>query len=438
VVPTSRRQRHGPCLCGSGRPLSVCCLPWEEAFQRLVARLLAFAGSPRIRRLETRAAGIFTNSEQPLVRGKGPSAASSLSFLEWFLQDYAPRRGEGPLLGEFADGVQGLSPREEELLLASLLTPMRAWEVTEVLGLQGLMVKDLLVGAESHVGPLGLPSLPIRSDILICRLLPTGRVMRPGMSVTRLPATSREEMLAYLRTAYQLARPARHVSLEDFLDGAAHLYHHYFLHRGRALGGRTHETARCVTYAPNRLTYQAVDTARIRAGLNRQSELELEDKTGEEIRYAWLDLGRGIIRATLVVRPGMVEVRAETREDLAEAGRFLEDCLRGFIQPTTSFPEAAGFQSPPPSARTPVGPGGTGFLARFLDRWPERSSPLVGDRTPRAACASRGGRQQVSALLLGLERDLARQRRLGRAWADLTPIREALNLLTVSSRSPAA
>ena len=438
MVPTTRRQRHAPCLCGSGRPLSACCLPWEEAFQRLVARLLAFAGSPWIRELERRAAGIFTNSEQPLVPGKGPTAASSLSLLEWFLQDYAPRRGEEPLLGEFADGAQDLSPREEELLLASLLTPMRAWEVTEVLGLRGLMVKDLLVGAESHVGPLGLPNLPIRSDILICRLLPTGRVMRPGMSLTRLPGTSREEMLAYLRTAYQMARPARHVSLEDFLDGAAHLYHHFFLHRGRALGGRMHETARCMTYAPNRLTYQAVDTARIQAGLNRQSELELEDKTREEIRYAWLDLGRGVIRATLIVRPGTVEVCAETREDLAEAGRFVEDCLRGFIQPDESPPEAAGSQPPPPSAYTPGGLRGAAFLARFLDHWAERSSPLIGDRTPRAVCESRAGRQQVGALLLGLERDLARQRRLGRAWADLTPVREALNLLTVSSRSPAA
>jgi hypothetical protein len=258
------------------------------------------------------------------------------------------------------------------------------------------------------------------------------------MSVTRLPATSREEMLAYLRTAYQMARPARHVSLEDFLDGAAHLYHHFFLHRGRALGGRTHETARCVTYAPDRLTYRAVETARIRAGLDRQSELELEGKTVEEIRYAWLDLGRAVIRATLVVRPGMVEVRAETREELAEAGRFVEDCLRGFIQPAESPPEAAASQPPPPSAHTQGGLRGAAFLARFLDRWPERSSPLIGERTPRAACESRAGRQQVSALLLGLERDLARQRRLGRAWADLTPVREALNLLTVSSRSPAA
>lgn len=437
MSPSPRRQRHEPCLCGSGRPLMACCLPWEEAFQRLVARLVAFGTTPRNRRLEGRAAAIFTNSETPLLPGKGPTAGSNLRFLEWFLQDYSPRRGEGPLLGEFADAALDLSPREEELLLASLLTPMRAWEVMEVLGLRGLLVKDLLTGAENPVSPLGLSDRPIRSDILICRLLPSGRVMRPGASLIRLPAVSREEMLAYLRTAYQMARPARHVSLEDFLDGAAHLYHHFFSLRGKALGGRTQETVRRATFAPDKLIYPGEDTARIRAGLNRQMELELDGKAGDEIRYAWIDLEQASVRASVLVRPGVVEVSAETREGLAEAGRFVEACLRGLIQPAKALPERLGSPSQLPDPHLEGRRRGAAFLARLLDRWPDRSSPLLNDRTPREACTSRTGRQQVSALLLGLERDVARQKRLGRAWVDLMLVRERLNLLPASSQSPA-
>lgn len=415
----------------------ACCLPWEEAFQRLVARLVAFATSPRIRRLEGRAAAIFTNSDTRRLPGRGPTAASNLRFLEWFLQDYAPRRGEGPLLGEFADAALDLSPREEELLLASLLTPMRAWEVTEVLGLRGFLLKDLLTGAESRVTSLGLAELAISSDILICRLLPWGGIMRPGISLIRLPAVSREEMLAYLRTAYQMARPARHVSLEDFLDGAAHLYHHFFALRGKTLGGRTQETVRRTTFAPGKLTYLGKDTVRIRAGLNRQMQLELDGDTGDEVRYALVDLDRAIIRASVLLRPGAVEVSAETREDLAEAGRFVEACLRGLIQPVEPHPESPRSPSPSPDRHLEGRRRGAAFLAGFLDRWPDRPSPLLNDRTPREACTSRAGRQQVSALLLGLERDVARQKRLGRAWADLVSLRQRLNLLPASPQSPA-
>jgi hypothetical protein len=428
VSQSPRRQRHDPCLCGSGRPLVACCLPWEEAFQRLAARLVTFGTTPRIRRFEARAEAIFTNSETPLRPGRRPTAGSNLRFLEWLLQDYSPRRGEGPLLGDFADAALDLSPREEELLLAALLAPLRAWEVTEVLGLRGLLVKDLLTGAENHVIPLGLADLPIRSDVLICRLLPFGRVSRSGVSLIRLPAVSREELLAYLRTAYQMARPARHVSLEDFLDGAAHLYHHFFSLRGKALGARAQETVRRATFSPGRLTFAGEHTARIRAVLNRQMELELIGKTGDEVRYAWVDLHQAIVRASLLVRPGAVEVSAETHEGLFEAGQFLEACLRGLIQPAKSLPESLTSPSPPTDPHHEERRRGTVFLARFLEGWPDRSSPLLNNRTPREACTSRTGRQQVSALLLGLERDLARQKRLGRAWADLTSVREQLNL----------
>ncbi|HSB73422.1 MAG TPA: SEC-C domain-containing protein [Candidatus Methylomirabilis sp.] len=437
MLPTPRRQRHAPCLCGSGRPLSACCLPWEEAFQRLVARLMAFVATPGIQRLEATAAAIFTSSDVPPLPGRGPTASGDLRFLEWLLHDYNPRRGEGPLLGEFADTVQDLSPREEELLLASLLAPARAWEVTEVLAPRGFLVKDLLTGAEGQVGSLGLHDLPIQSDILICRLLPWGRIMRIGAGLIRLPAVSREEMLAYLRTAYQMARPARHVSLEDFLDGAAHLYHHFFLLRGSALGGRAYETVRRAKFAPGRLTYRGEATLRIRAGLDRQMELELDREAGDEARYAWIDLDRAVVRGTVLVRAGAVEVSADTREDLAEAGRYVEACLRGLVQPVEAIQEGGGSTPPPLPARGGGFPHGAAFLSRILDGWPDRPSPLLHDRTPREAYASRSGRQLVHAILLGLERDLARQKRLGRAWADLTPLREQFNLPAPTSPGPA-
>jgi hypothetical protein len=422
------RQRQAPCPCGSRRPLAACCLPWEEALQRFFSRLIVFASAPRILRIEASAAAIFWDTQRPLQPGKGQAAVESLRFLEWFLHDHAPRRGSGPLLAEFADSAVDLSPQEEALLLASLLAPVRAYEVTETLGPRAILVKDLLTGAERRVGPLGFFDPPIRSDVLICRLLPLGHLTRPGGSYLMLPAAGREEMLAYLRTAYRLARPARHVSLEDFLDGSPHLYHHFFLHRGRDLGGRARETLRRIAFAPGRAIYRGADVSRIRASLDRQPELEREAGTAEEVRYVWVDLEHATTRATVFLSSGAVEVRADTPEDLAEAMTFLETCLRGLTQAVEQMrgvPET--FPGEVPLERR-TGPPGAAFVPRFFDRWPETPSPLLDDRTPQEVCRSRGGRQRVMAILLDLERDLNRLKRLGRPSIDLTFLWEQLDL----------
>lgn len=434
MSPSPGRPRQAPCPCGSRRSLAACCLPWEEAFQRLVSRLVTFAASSRIRRREGSAAAVFRNTQRPIQPGKGQAAAEDLRFLEWFLLDQPARRGGGPLLGEFADAAAGLSQPEEDLLFALLLQPVRAYEVTETLGARGVLVKDLLTGGERALGPLGLAEPPIRSDIMICRLVPLGRLTRPGPGLLTLPAAGREELLAYLRTAYRLARPARHLSLEDFLDGATHLYHHFFLLRGRDLGGRARETVRRVAFAPGRAVYRGTDSARIRAGLDRQSELVRDAETADEVRYAWIDLDRAVSRATVQVRSGEVQVRADTREDLADARRFVETCLRGLVEligehTEESAPRPADV-APRPRSDAPA----EAFFTRILDRWPDTPSPLLDDRTPREACRTRAGRQQVAALVLGLERDFARLKRLGRSWADVTPLRERLNLPTGPDR----
>jgi len=424
----SRPQRQAVCPCHSGRRLVDCCLPWEEALQRLLSRLLVFAEMPGVRRHEADAAAIFWNTQRPLQPGKDQSAVKSLRFLEFLLHDHAVGRGSGSLLNEFADAAGGLPPQEESLLLASLLAPVRAHEVMEMLGARSILLKDLLTGAERRVGPLGLADPPIRSDIVVCRLLPLGRLTRPGASYLVLPAAGREEMLVYLRTAYRLARPARHVSLEDFLDGAAHLYHHFFLLRGRDLGGRARETLRLVPFAPRRLTYRGTDLARVRAVLERQTNLERDAGTGEEACYAWVDPERAIVRATFLPRSGEVEVRADAPQDLADAAAFLETCLRGLIQPLGGHPAGAHAADGGTASRSPSGPPGTAFLSRVLDRWPDTASPLLNDRTPREACRSRGGRERVAAILLNLERDLARLKRLGRPSIDLAAVREQLHL----------
>jgi hypothetical protein len=422
----SPTRRAAACVCGSGRRAAECCLPWEEAFGRLVSRMAAFSASPGASRLESRAARLFWGAEAseglPRVREAGTDAC----FREWFLQDYVAPGRTGPLLAEWADGMVDLGPREEQLLLAMLRTPVRPFEIVEAPGPRGFPVKDLLDGAEGVVGPCGLPEGVIRSDVGIGRLLPVGRLWRLELGVLRIPPGAGGELLAYLRTAYRLSRPGRHVSLEDFADGAAHLYHQFFLERGREMGGRAHRTARWIPWQSGKRRYVGSDTARIQAVLERQSSLERCSVSASEVGYAWTESPSGISLGSVVLRGEELLATAETEQDLRRLGEVLEDSLRGYVRRD----ETASSDDPPPPPASPPPPSGVAgqaCLRRIVERWPELPHPLLSDEAPREACRSLTGREQVGRLLLQLERDLARQKRLGRAWAEIGPLWERLD-----------
>jgi hypothetical protein len=175
---------------------------------------------------------------------------------------------------------------------------------------------------------------------------------------------------------------------------------------------------------------------RIRASLDRDPELERQAETGEEVRYAWIDLERAVTRAMVSVRLDEIQVTADTREDLTEAEAFLETCLRGLVE-FVGREAAEGMDTgEDAAARRESGAPGTAFLRTVLDRWADSPSPFLDDRTPREAARSRTGRQQVAAALLGLEREMARQKRLGRAWADVSGLREQLDLPTTAPPGP--
>jgi hypothetical protein len=393
-----------------------------------MARLAALAATGAARRLAVRAMGVFWNTDVVDGAVHRRSAGSEACFAEWFLHDYVAPSRAGPLLGEFADSAVALSAREEQLLFALLLTPTRAFEVTETPGPGGAVVRDLLTGSEGVLGPVGLPDGLIRSDIGVGRVLPLGRLRRTGVGLLGLPAAARGELLAYLRTAYGMSRPGRHVSLEDYVDGSAHLYHHFFLERGKELGGRAHRTCRWMPFVTGRVEYRGLEMARIRAALARQSVLEQVGEVEEGVRYLWLDRLYGLALGTVLLQRERIEASAETEDDLAGLAEFLETCLRGLIQRVATDLVPPPTQGPGAIGRPAPGSPGTTFIRRMLTNWPDTPSPALADQAPRAACLSQAGRQAVTQLLLGLDRSMGRQKRMGKAWADVGPVWDELQL----------
>jgi hypothetical protein len=135
-----------------------------------------------------------------------------------------------------------------------------------------------------------------------------------------------------------------------------------------------------------------------------------------------------IALGTVLVHSDEIEVSAETTEDLAKVTEFLEVCLRGLVQRVPADAVPSGTPAAESTARQTSAPAGTAFIRRMLDCWPDVTCALLSDRTPREACRSKAGRAEVANALLGLERDMERQKRLGRAWGEVGPLWDRLNL----------
>jgi hypothetical protein len=150
-----------------------------------------------------------------------------------------------------------LSAREEQLLFALLLTPVRAFQVMEPPGPGGMLVKDVLTGAEAVSGCLGLPDGLIRSDACVGRLLPFGRLRRPGISLLRFPPGSQGELWRCL-SGLRISQPAPCV-VRGLRTGGVSVP--FFLDRGRELGGPPELPMSAL--AVGRVRYRAVEVARI-------------------------------------------------------------------------------------------------------------------------------------------------------------------------------
>jgi hypothetical protein len=137
---------------------------------------------------------------------------------------------------------------------------------------------------------------------------------------------------------------------------------------------------------------------------------------------------RGVTLGTIVVREDELHARAETAEDLSQLSVFLEACLRGLVRRLPPDTDLVPTPTPQKDAATAGGVSGTTFVRRMLAAWADTPSPALSGQTPRAACLSEVGRDAVTGLLVDLERNMARQRRIGRAWGDVGPLWDALHL----------
>jgi len=406
----SAAMRSAPCACGSRRAFRACCERWNTGLQRVLSRVAAFVEQPELRDIRSAAATTYPYTEE------------SPAFWEWFLCDYAPPRRAGSVLASYADAEGDASVEEQAALRAVLFTPARPYQAIEAARSSGLVLKDVLSGSEATLGLPFVPAGTIPSDVVVSRAVPIGRFRRPLICWLVFPPSVQTDLVAYLRGAYRLLQTGRHVAIDDFADMHGDLYHAFLAQPGRE--ARVLATARLEPWAPAQVQYACSSVRRASAALDREPALErqLEDADADR-RYVWWG-GPAGSTGTVALRADVISASANTRRDLVQIRQLLETGLKGLITFIAEGP------APPdvPSASDGQRPAGRAFLDRMLANWPDLELPALDGHSPRAACATTRGQHAVVRLLVDLERDLAHQKRIGRAWVDPSGLWETLGL----------
>ena len=168
LPPPLKAGRNDPCLCGSGKKYKQCCLkvasasddsPWRQqrdASGRLAQEMLNFARQNFARDLD--AAWLdFNQDDAPLPIEEDPEEGQI--FVPYFLFDWDPEprpRRRPPVVGLIARSYLSKKgsrlPELERLILEQAFTqPLTFYEVVRCNPGEGIVVRDVLLGAETDV-----------------------------------------------------------------------------------------------------------------------------------------------------------------------------------------------------------------------------------------------------------------------------------------------
>jgi hypothetical protein len=165
LPPHQKTGRNDPCLCGSGKKYKQCCLkvasasddsPWRQqrdASGRVAQEMLNFARQNFARDLDP-AWLDFNQDDAPLLIEEDPDEGQI--FVPYFLFDWDPepraRRPPGLVARSYLAKKASRLPELERLILEQALTqPLTFYEVVRCNPGEGMVVRDVLLGAEMDV-----------------------------------------------------------------------------------------------------------------------------------------------------------------------------------------------------------------------------------------------------------------------------------------------
>ncbi len=472
--------KHGPCICGSGKKYKTCCMNKENPPVDLSYRRLSAVHDALIPRLLKHAEAAFGKNATPAAMTEfmgdpeEPASRHLLElttpvFLPWFLFNWVHDDDDSDIwlkspafttvAGHFLETKgRRLESIERDFLKGVIERPFSFFEILEARPDEGLRLRNILSGDEIEVSERSGSKAVKAGDILFCRVVRVQNVaMMVGCSAMIIPPIRKPEIIRFREEYF---RKRRTITEEMLKECDFELREHYI----RILDGML-KPPQLRNTDGDPLSFQtlhfeidsadlafeklhSLSTTRDKGELLRDAEQDRDghilraeitwDRKGHKLNKA-LDntiLGRLYIdkkKLTVEVNSGRraERIRKEIEKRLG-AHAFYKTTA---IQPIEAMMEKAGQGKAStgvaskedliqhPEVRKKVAE----MMEAHWKRWPDEKLPALGGKTPRHAVKTAAGRESVEALLLDAERHAAADKLM--AEPGLAAIRQVRRLL---------
>jgi uncharacterized protein YecA (UPF0149 family) len=454
--------RNDPCPCGSGKKYKRCCLakaqaePVEDLAWRRLRRLLdehqrdmlRFVTNVYGRDAIEEAWRYFVSDGEAAF---DPETPHIQLFIPWFYHRWSPEAEESSVRDKALHGViptaeylrrkKRLDPLLREYLESCLAAPFSAFEILRADPGRGLLVKDLLTGAQHDVTERSASVTMQQSDLVFGQVAKAGGVTLleasqgfaiPPLWKIKVIEFRQQRFAGAIMVAPERLREAEDALLVLYDDIATQLFE-----RRPPVMQNTDGDA----LSPRRVVFdvpsaqEAFDAlkhltlADSEADLLRDARRDADDAlTG--VKFTWLKKGNAQMPAWENTVLGSIEIdgtrltagvnseeresrlRAIVAEALGGRARYRATEIQSIERMLAEAPaRAAGTNESEMLAELPeVKAKIAEMMGRHYEHWVNEKIPALGGRTPLEAMRDSTGREAVEALVAQIERDGGRMR----------------------------
>jgi len=451
--------RNDFCPCGSGKKYKHCCMalvaptPEQQVWRRLRDELQGLPKAMLEFTLENYGGEALDEAWQSFYFPAGeeegrfdPESILTPMFLTWLLHGWEPAPDEtglvDPALSEVRPTVaflarrgQRLSPLLRDYLGACLDSPLCFYEVEQCRPGQGFRLRDVFTGSVREVFEASASRSARNGDMLYAQVVSVAGIhVLEALSPIKLPPICKIDLIEQRE---RMRAPDGSIPA-DYASRWELELHGLFLGLTLPLLDPKMPVLQNTDGEPLELRRLRFEVDSGEQAFAKLSSLQVDvpaehrgraaerDAGGRLLRaeFAWARLGNALhpewentVLGNIVIADGQLTVEVNSRERarqfrqiiaerLGDAARFCAD------EAPSSVPEPTDVGAA--DEATPHGPGVVDtpeakaavahMLAKHYANWAEIPMPALGGRTPMAAMADAGGREQVEVLVDHVER----------------------------------
>lgn len=364
--------------------------------------------------------------------------ASFARFFDWFVFDYRRTNRTRRVVERFRATLGGELSEEEHLLLDAWEdASLGLFEVTAVRpGEGGMVLTDLFTGERLEVRDEEAAERLHKYDLVFARPLRVGDGYSLSSACLVVPRSWKPALERLVWDEYaRFARRYPGAGWRAFFRARAHRLNRFLVERFLDRPEPRLQTASGENLVLCRAWYDVTDpeeVAAILAGLPGFQQAAAGEDGGVWHWFKVQAVG-ALVLGEVRLRGGRLRLQCLARERLALGKRLLAEALGErirhrvdeFRNPRDLVEGRLASVAPLPEDVTAAV---TQFLYNYYRRWVDAPVPALGGRSPRQACATEEGRQQVAELLKHLENLEDKKKRAGQPHIEVNVIRRELGL----------